>query len=372
MKIKRAVVISLMQRNFGILGGQEIRWSRIATSLSLIKEFEFKILCTRSMVVSWEKYNLNPNFDNLLIFEDKHNKYVTWISAQYFAYKNIPTKSILHIPGPGWLVAPAFIIAKYLKNSKLITSLTSCKIKPLKKTSYREYLVAVILSKLSNKVDVLNPSIDLDGLINKNKISISPCSFSDPIKFFPTYPKKNKVVFAGHLQENKGAKILLGILENLPLNINYEFVICGVSDNLDGYNKTISDIVKTKNNIIITRSVTMNKILSDANIFLSLQTWDNYPSQSLIEAMLSGCFIIATDVGDTSLLVKEPWGKVININSSPDIFIKQIELAINFSAFQQREVGEQSRDFILMNHTIEKYIKYLIKIWNELHHYQNT
>ena len=48
--------------------------------------------------------------------------------------------------------------------------------------------------------------------------------------------------------------------------------------------------------------------LSRAAIFVSLQSGNNYGSQSLLEAMGAGCAIIATDVGDTWRLVDESVG----------------------------------------------------------------
>ena len=48
--------------------------------------------------------------------------------------------------------------------------------------------------------------------------------------------------------------------------------------------------------------------ISRAAIFASLQTGDNYGSQSLLEAMGAGCAVIATDVGDTFRLVDESVG----------------------------------------------------------------
>ncbi len=56
--------------------------------------------------------------------------------------------------------------------------------------------------------------------------------------------------------------------------------------------------------ILLEKYENIDKLLKDSYIFLSLQDYDNYPSQSLIEAMAHGCSVIATNFGDTSKIVK--------------------------------------------------------------------
>jgi len=362
----QVVVISLMKREAIVLGGQEIRWGRVARALASTTDYDVRILCTQSILDSWEKYGLKKLEGNTRVFKERRNKYFTWIFAQFFAWKNIPRNAIIHIPGPGWLIAPAVIIAHYLKSAALITSLTSCRIKPLKKVSYREYAVSLQLSKLSAKVDTLNPGIDIDDLIDPGKVTVSPCSFSDPEKYYPADIKFPKVVFAGHLQANKGVDTLIGLLKIWPLTPGYVFFVCGAST-IDEEVKNNSDIVRSlaggNPNIHIMHTDNMASVFSDARIFLSLQTWDNYPSQSLIEAMLSGCAIIATAVGDTGLLVKEPWGEMLPLNADPAIYLEAIKRILALPKQDAKRNGDLARNFILQNHNIERYTAYLKKLW---------
>lgn len=222
---------------------------------------------------------------------------------------------------------------------------------------------------MSDVVDSLNPGIDLDGLIDPQKVSVSPCSFSDPGKYYPAEHKLQKVVFAGHLQINKGVKILMEIIKAWPDSNNYTFVICGASDisaEVQAYARKITDIAGNNKNIVIQQSDNMTKILADAKVFLSLQTWDNYPSQSLIEAMLSGCNIVATAVGDTGLLVKEPWGVMLPVDAPGEHYVENIRKFLNLSDKEQKKYGEEAREFILKNHTVERYTEYLKKLWNQV------
>jgi glycosyltransferase involved in cell wall biosynthesis len=362
----QSIVISLMHRNAQTLGGQEIRWGRLANELSKDNNYNIKILVTDSILNSWLNYGINNyNKINFVVYRESKNKYLTWIGAQLFALKHIKKNSLIQVPGPGWLITPAVVFCKYFLGCKLITSLTTSRLKPLKKNSYREYLVSLLLCKNSTLIDCLNPEIDLDGLIDKKLINISPCSFSDPIKFAPKLPKKNKVVFAGHLQRNKGAHILLEILKSLNNNIDFDFHICGSDSNNEGYLSQIEDLQLTNSRIFISRPSEMAPIYTDAKVFLSLQIWDNYPSQSLIEAMLSGCCVVATDTGDTNLLVKNTWGERLKLEDDVQNYIQKIKYYLELPNHIQIEYGLNARDFILKNHNIEIYTNYLKNIWEK-------
>ena len=50
------------------------------------------------------------------------------------------------------------------------------------------------------------------------------------------------------------------------------------------------------------------EVLRRAAVYVSLQTGDNYGSQSLLEAMGAGCAIVASDVGETSRIVADEVG----------------------------------------------------------------
>jgi glycosyltransferase involved in cell wall biosynthesis len=54
--------------------------------------------------------------------------------------------------------------------------------------------------------------------------------------------------------------------------------------------------------------------LRSAAVFVSLQSSDNYGSQSLLEAMGSGCAVVATDVGETRRIVTSEIGRLVDFS----------------------------------------------------------
>ena len=92
--------------------------------------------------------------------------------------------------------------------------------------------------------------------------------------------------------------------------------------------------------------------ISDIYIFLSLQDYDNYPSQSLIESMIFGCTVIATKDGETSRLVDSSCNSLVNKN------INEIVEALNFYFNRQPGFNYANNEIILKNHIIEVYSNY--------------
>ena len=57
------------------------------------------------------------------------------------------------------------------------------------------------------------------------------------------------------------------------------------------------------------------EVLAETSVFVSIQTTNNYPSQSVLEAMGCGNAIIATDVGDTRMFINENNGILIDLEA---------------------------------------------------------
>lgn len=84
-------------------------------------------------------------------------------------------------------------------------------------------------------------------------------------------------------------------------------------------------------------------VLGSASIFTSLQVHNNYPSQSLIEALAAGCFIVATDEGDTRLLVNADFG--ILVRRDPGAIAEGLLHAIGISDDDRRRSAHAARRF---------------------------
>lgn len=219
--------------------------------------------------------------------------------------------------------------------------------------------------KYSSKVDFLSQMI-VNDLIKKNiqipenRILITPNSFIDYTRFKPEFPKKDLITFNSRLVLGKNPDLFLDSLIYLSKidPISYKVAIIGEGKLLDDLK-----IKAENNNLNFVRFYGgMSKpedIIAKSKIFISLQTENNYPSQSLLEAMACENAIIASDVGETRKLVSDKEGVLISLDSSElAIAIQYLTRNTDVCALK----GKNSREKVLSEHTIDKYCNYFIEI----------
>ncbi|WP_019673908.1 glycosyltransferase [Psychrobacter lutiphocae] len=105
--------------------------------------------------------------------------------------------------------------------------------------------------------------------------------------------------------------------------------------------------------ILLEKYENIDKLLKDSYIFLSLQDYDNYPSQSLIEAMAHGCSVIATNFGDTSKIVKVNYNNYLIEKDVSELVDAMIKLL-----FKKPFINYDNINYILNNHTVQQYAEY--------------
>lgn len=89
---------------------------------------------------------------------------------------------------------------------------------------------------------------------------------------------------------------------------------------------------------------------------MSIQEFDNYSSQSLMEAMASGCAVVASDRGETGKLVTDDTG--FRVPLSAEAVAERLDYMLNH--FDDTiAMGLQARKKVMQEHTIERYVAYL-------------
>jgi len=234
---------------------------------------------------------------------------------------------------------------------------------------YRKYSSFNYALENSDYIDFLSPFI-LEGIrdrgieVKEESVSITPCSFTDYSKCKLGDKSKFQVAFTGRLEKDKNPDVFLEAA--IILSRKYpqiQFHIMGEGRlSLDIKDKVESS--KFSNIIFHGFHPQPTEILADTSVFVSLQTTNNYPSQSVLEAMGCGNAIIATDVGDTRMFINEENGLLINLNA--DELANAIEI-LYLNKELREQLGRYAYSYVRENHTIEKMAEYYIGLFNKLH-----
>jgi len=236
-----------------------------------------------------------------------------------------------------------------------------------KKYWYKKYSSFNYGLENADAVDFLSPFI-LNGVLDRgikipqNKIFITPCSFTDYKVCRIGDKRKIQIVFSARLEEDKNPLIFISAAKVLSKKYpGVKFHILGEGR----LGKKVTEEIKGFKDIIFKGfHHSPIDILMESSIFISIQSTNNYPSQSVLEAMACGNAIIATDVGDTRMFINESNGYLIKLDLQE--LISTLEYCI-LNREQVLEKGKFAAEFVRTHHTIEKTADYYLNLFDNVH-----
>ena len=197
---------------------------------------------------------------------------------------------------------------------------------------------------------------------DKKNYSVSPSSFINLDKFYPVEPKEDWIVFMSRMVAHKNPLLFLNSIKMAnsvyPNLLSKKFYLFG-----DGpLVPDIKQYIKNNNlaNVIFRGEIpNVVSFISKSKVFISIQDGNNYPSQSLLEAMACQNAIIASDVGETRRLVSENEGILVPLNAEK---IAEALIYLFENPAECDQLGINARKKVIEEHSIEKFAKYFFSI----------
>ncbi len=188
------------------------------------------------------------------------------------------------------------------------------------------------------------------------KIAVPPGSVVDAEHFQPAATKEPWVVFAGRLVEDKNPTLFVEALPAVRRAVpDARFFLFGEGP----LSMAVADLVARLDLHSVVElgfRADLAPVLSRAVVFVSLQRQDNYPSQSLLEAMSAGMAVVATDVGLTWQLVGEETG--LRVKPEPSE-VAQAVITLLRDPGRCRTLGAGARRRVRRQHSEGQYERYL-------------
>ena len=183
------------------------------------------------------------------------------------------------------------------------------------------------------------------------KLHVMPCSFADYRGFEAREPRPDRVTFLGRLEAIKRPLLFVdampGILRRHP---GTEFQILGRGPLEEAIRQRIAEL-GIADRVTVRFATAPQEYLSRSKIFVSLQHDNNYPSQSLLEAMACENAVVATDVGETWKLVNDDTG--LRVAADSDSVARAIGDLLDDPERLAR-LGRGARRLVTTEHTIER------------------
>lgn len=375
-----------MMRNLAIvlfsrgISGAAIRFGRFFSHLqsSGLAEKKQIYLYINSMLVdelNRKKIYIDIKSKNVVLIDDKKykglaNNLFYIVNILYFIKIANLYRSVHFVCGGVFFVLP-IKIAKIMRFVKSIIYITfpSTNLKFAVNGSRKWMLITYFAIKAADKIDCLNPSNSLSKYVSdSDKISITPCSFSDVTSYYYDdlfATKENNVLFMGLFSKDKQPLLFLKsipLIDNKVKNVNY-FLIGDGPQKKEIYDELSKMPKDLSSRVFVGRNDDPVFLLKKSKVFCSLQRIENYPSQSLIEAMLAKNYVIATDVGDTRRLVKKDFAALVP-NDAPEEIAKEVIYFLGLPGELQDQITTRSRDFVFNNCSISRFSEYFFEIHN--------
>lgn len=198
----------------------------------------------------------------------------------------------------------------------------------------------------------------------ESRARIIPCSFIDysKIQYDPNNPRQKTIVFIGRFEESKKPFVFLRVIELLSMRRkDFQVQILGKGCLESSMRKWIVEhhLIDMVHMAYVANPL---EILSNSLVYFSAYQVDNYHSQALLEAMASGCAIVASDIGETRKVVDETCGFLTTNDPEEmalriDFLLDNVEIA--------REMGNQARQKVMLEQTIERYATRLSDLYRE-------
>lgn len=319
-----------------------------------------------------ETYTYTPNHPGILRQVYRFLKNYIYQKRFYKQIKKLKQeKNINSFLGIYNGILPLYFIIKKKRDSGIIFSDVDSWFDDVlpkeRKYWYRKYNSFNYALENSDFVDFLSPFI-LHGIkdrglkVSDESVSITPCSFTNYSKCRLGNKSTFQVAFAGRLVKDKNPDIFLDAA--IILSQKYDDMIFHIMG--DGFmNKYIQEKLQSINNSNIKFHKFHNRpidIFSDTSVFVSIQTTNNYPSQSVLEAMGCGNAIIATDVGDTRMFINENNGVLIKLDVHE--LVNAIENLYLNKELTNR-LGKYAYTYVRENHNIQKVADYYIDLFKK-------
>jgi len=371
-----------------ILGGAEKRYARVFKMLVAQPDAQHKLLISRSMLDLLQAAGVLSQEDEpyLIVLDPPFRRYAQALGAQrvtgwvwrllrpilelldafWYAWQcwrvfGRYKPEIVHPLLTGvYLSLPALILNPQIRH---VMSEYSTLFEP---RQYTHGAVGVGLATMLKQyalqrchaIDALKLSIR-DNLIARgidgSKIHVAPGSFTDISLCQPASHRKKWVVFSARLIDHKNPFLLVqAIPKVIALDPDIHFYILG-QGHLQPQLEALFQELNVTDYVTIRFEPQPTQILNQSSIFVSLQAEDNYPSQSLLEAMACGNAIVATNVGETWRLVDDKNG--ILVPPTADAVAKAIISLLKDPLLTQR--GLASRQRVLSEHTPERFLGYI-------------
>lgn len=211
------------------------------------------------------------------------------------------------------------------------------------------------LLNTSKKIDVLFPAGKkyFDEISTNKNITVTPGTFTNIELFVPKTKEKIILFAAARLEKDKNAELLIEACniekENLK-KYGYKVIICGQGFE-ENHLRSLVAIYDISDVVEMPGYVKISEIIPKAETFVCIDLIDNYPSQTIAEAVACGCSLICTDVGYSRKCGSEDFSFFVK-NDAQEL-AHAIKSLIEKTDIEKEKIVQSARKYAIEHYSIK-------------------
>lgn len=239
------------------------------------------------------------------------------------------------------------------------------------------------LYNFKNTFDSLFSTIKIDGVITwyqsfkefckkNNIIRSNPPVYTVTSRYSPEFEsisfplKKNHIVFAGRLTPTKQPLMFLEAINLIKSKAgDWKFFVYGKGP-LENQVKEYIQKNELGNLVMLSSHKNPKEVFMNTKCFVSTQDFENFPSLAMNEAMVAGNAIIARNVGQTELFVKEKENGFLLTEDSAQGLANKILEYISLSEAEKQNMATASIELTQKVHTYKNFKSQMETIWDTI------
>lgn len=276
--------------------------------------------------------------------------------------------NIVHLPLIQRGLLPLYLYLLLDRRPRVVSTVAFSHFGAGRRVPWATMLTARVMWSRSQVVDALYERFkEKWAPVLGDKIRVTPFSFTDPKQYYLATTKENTVCFAGRLIPEKNPLLFVEAIrtlvgEHLEEVKGWKFGIYGKGPLGNFIAKRISDY-GLEDFVTLDSRANLALVLRKSSIFVSIQETENYPSQSMLEAMACGNAVVATDVGETRKLISDTTGRLM-ADAHPHSLAKEL-LRLMENCSERQRLGSEAAKLIRQKHTVEEFAGYLLSLWHQ-------
>lgn len=216
-------------------------------------------------------------------------------------------------------------------------------------------------------LDILYPDQEKfyrDRASNGCMVGVTPGTFTDFELFQPSTKKEKIFAFlAARLEKQKNPQLMIDAVRQCAGALRsegYRVLICGRGWEEESIREQVA-IQKLDDIVEMPGYINSKEVLPKASVLCALQSINNYPSQTIAEAAASGCFVIATDVGETYRLIDPDYS--IAIEPTSDALATAMRDYMFLAEEKKQRLVSSSRNYAKAHFSLSPSVEYFRSLY---------